>query len=226
MISVWQLRHSHVAKTTELSKPNLTFLLNWRTVTVTVLTNRSKGLNCCLDLLRAFAALLCRGVRPLHRIAAKAGADLELPKCHRQSSEPQERTDVSARIAAKAILVAWICTTPGNDCAVTGTIAATAEAGNFLPCLLSLPASAVAAMVPCPWHHKAKALSVDASCGRSTRAVRNSPSSISASSKVLSGSTRTRFLAVISLRYLFPKARSAPLSLHLEPWMKAEVWEA
>ena len=40
-------------------------------------------------------------------------------------------------------------------------------------------------------------------------AVRHSPSSISASFKVCSKSTRTRFLAVISLRHFFPKARSA-----------------
>ena len=57
-----------------------------------------------------------------------------------------------------------------------------------------------------PWHHKAKALPVAASCGWSTRAVSHSPSSISASSKVCSKSTRTRFLAVISLRHFFPKA--------------------
>ena len=56
-----------------------------------------------------------------------------------------------------------------------------------------------------PRHHKAKARSVAASCGWSTRAVRHSPSSISASSKVCSKSTRTRFLAVISLEVLFPK---------------------
>ena len=60
-----------------------------------------------------------------------------------------------------------------------------------------------------PWHHKAKASRVAASCGWSARAVRHSPSSISASSKVCSKSTRTRFSAVISLRCFFPKARWA-----------------
>ena len=60
-----------------------------------------------------------------------------------------------------------------------------------------------------PWHHKAKALCVAASCGWSTRAVRHSPSFISALSKVCSKSTRTRFLAVISLRCFLPKARWA-----------------
>ena len=57
-----------------------------------------------------------------------------------------------------------------------------------------------------PWHHKAKAIFVAASCGWSTRAVRHSPSSISASSNVCSKLTKTRFLAVISLRCIFPKA--------------------
>ena len=57
-----------------------------------------------------------------------------------------------------------------------------------------------------PWHHKAKANCVAASSGWSTRAVRHSPSSISASSKVCSKSTRARFLAVISLRCFCPKA--------------------
>ena len=57
-----------------------------------------------------------------------------------------------------------------------------------------------------PWQYKAKAHCVAATCGWSARAVRHSPSSISASSKVLSGSTSTRFLAVKSLRHFFPKA--------------------
>ena len=60
-----------------------------------------------------------------------------------------------------------------------------------------------------PWCHKAKALLVAASCGWSTRAVRHSPPSISASSKLCSKLTKTRLLAVMSLRYFFPKARWA-----------------
>ena len=56
-----------------------------------------------------------------------------------------------------------------------------------------------------PRHHKAKAPSVAASCGWSTRAVRHSPSSISASSKVCSKSTRTPILGNYKSEVLFPK---------------------
>ena len=70
-----------------------------------------------------------------------------------------------------------------------------------------------------PWHHNAKAVFVAASCGWSSRAVRHSPSSISAASNVLLGSTRTRLLAVISLRHFRPKARWAAV---LKSWTVEE----
>ena len=110
------------------------------------------------------------------------------------SASPQVMTDPSARMAANACTVAWVCCTPFSW-------SWTEE--------LSPPRSAwpQVTIVLSPWHHKAKALFVAASCGWSTRAVRHSPSSIWASSKVLSGSTRTRFFAVISLRNFCPKAR-------------------
>ena len=129
-----------------------------------------------------------------------------------QSASPQVTTDPSSRIAAKALPVSWICCTPLSW-------SWTAE--------LSPPQSASpqVTIVLSPWHHKAKAYSVDASCGWSTRAVRHSPSSLSASSKVCSRFIKTRFLAVISRRY-FSQRLVGPLSLHFEPWMKAEVLEA
>ena len=116
-------------------------------------------------------------------------AKLSPPK----SSRPQLTTDPFSRIAAKASPLAWICCTPLSW-------SWTAE---LSPPHLALPQVTTALS---PWHHKAKALPVAASCGWSTRAVRHSPSSISASSKVCSKSARTRFLAVISLRCLIPKA--------------------
>ena len=123
------------------------------------------------------------------------------------SASPQVTTDPSARIAAKAPWkVAWICCTPMNW-------SPTAE--------LSPPpfASPQVMISLSPWHHKAKALPVAASCGWSTRAVRNSPSSISASSKVLSRPARTSFLAVISLRHFCPKA---PWAAVLTSWTVEE----
>ena len=115
-------------------------------------------------------------------------------------------TDPSSRIAAKAWPVAWNCCTPLSWSRI-------AE--------LSPPSSASpqVTMAESPWHHKAQALFVAASCGWSTRAVRHSPSSISASCKVLSGSIKTRFLAVISLRHFRPKARWAAV---LKSWTVEE----
>ena len=66
-------------------------------------------------------------------------------------------------------------------------------------------------MVLSPWHHKAKAPTVAARCGWSTRTVRHSPSFICASSKVCSELTKTRFSPVISLRCFCPKARWAAI---------------
>ena len=144
---------------------------------------------------------------PSSRIAAKAPgvawicctpwslsrtAELSPP----ERASPQVTTDPSSRIAAKAPGVAWICCAPRSW----------SRTAELLPPYSARPQVTIAL---CPWHHKTKALCVAASCGWSTRAVRHSPSSISASSKVVSGSTKTRFLAVTSLRYLFPKARSA-----------------
>ena len=70
-----------------------------------------------------------------------------------------------------------------------------------------------------PWHHKAKALLVAASCGWSTRTVRHSPSLICASSNVCSKLTKTRFSPVISLRCFCPKARWAPI---LKTWTEED----
>ena len=159
-------------------------------------------------------------------------AELSPPK----SASPQLTTDPSSRIAAKAFRVAWICSTPFSwsrtaelsppECGYpqvttdpSSRIAANAPIVAWM-CCTPLSWSRTADMWPpkagspqvtialSPWHHKAKAPRVAASCGWSTRAVRHSPSSTSAS-KVLSGSTRTRFLAVISLSSFFPKARLA-----------------
>ena len=58
---------------------------------------------------------------------------------------------------------------------------------------------------------------VAAGCGWNIRAAGHSPSSISASSKVCSQSTRTRFLSLTSL------SLGLSHSLHLEPWNKAEA---
>ena len=89
--------------------------------------------------------------------------------------------------------MAWICCTPPSW----------SRAAELSPPEFAEPQVVI---VLSPWYHKAKAPPVAASRGWSTRAVRHSPSSIFAAFKVLSGSTRTRFLAVISLRYFFPKA--------------------
>ena len=140
---------------------------------------------------------------PSSRIAAKAlcvawicctplswsrTAELSPP----QYASPQVTTDPSSRIAAKAKAVAWICGTPLSW----------SRTAQLSPPQSAWPQVTIALS---PWHHKAKAFPVAASCGWSTRAVRHSPSSISVSSKVCSKSTRTRFLAVISLRSFFPK---------------------
>ena len=110
-----------------------------------------------------------------------------------QSAPPQVTTDPSARIAAKALSMAWICCTPLSW-------SRTAE--------LSLPQSALPQVMIAlsPGCHKAKTAAAATTCGWSIRAVRHSPSSIPDSSRVWLKSTRTRFLAVISLRYFFPKA--------------------
>ena len=129
-------------------------------------------------------------------------AELSPPKF----ASPQATTDPSSKIAANARSALWIC------CALPSW-SWTAE--------LSPPkfASPQVTIARSPWHHKAKALPVAASCGWSTRAVRHSPSSISASSKVCSKSTRTRFLAVTSLRCFFPKA---PLAAVFKSWTVEE----
>ena len=72
-----------------------------------------------------------------------------------------------------------------------------------------------------PWHHKANAPSVATSCGWSIRAVRHSPSSISASSKVCSKLSKTLFSAVTSLRYFFPKALWASV---ITSWTVEQGW--
>ena len=113
------------------------------------------------------------------------------------AASPQATTDPSARIAAKAAFVAWICCT---SLSWSRTV-------ELSPPQCGLPQ--VTATLS-PWrHHKANAVFVAASCGWSTRAVRHSPSFISASSKVWPGSTRILFLAVISLRCFCPRARWA-----------------
>ena len=114
-------------------------------------------------------------------------------------------------MAENAFCVAWICCTPLSW-------SRTAEPS---PPECAEPQVTTALS---PWHHKAKAVFVAASCGWSTRAVRHSPSSISAASNVLLGSTRTRLLAVISLRH-FRQRLVGLLSLNLELWKKAEVTE-
>ena len=112
---------------------------------------------------------------------------------------------------SKAPDEAWICWTPLSW---SWTLSPPEHASPQVTIALS------------PWHHKAKALFVAASCGWSTRAVRHSPSSISASSKVCLKLTQIRFLAVISLRYFFPRIpRACWQSLTLEAWKKAELWE-
>ena len=122
--------------------------------------------------------------------------NLALPVAFQHRARHQPTKELSARMAAKAQPADWICCTPLSW-------PRTAE--------LSPPSSASpqVKMALSPWHHSAKALFVAANCGWSTRAARHSPSSISASSKACSNSTRTRFLAVISLRCFFLKARWA-----------------
>ena len=150
--------------------------------------NRSKSIICGLNLLHALEL-----ISDLRTVTTTSGS-------------PQVTTDPSARIAAKARTVAWICCTPLSW----------SRTAELSPPESAPPQETIA--LP-PWHHKAKALIVAASCGWSTRAVRHSPSSISASSKVLLRSTRTRFLPVISLRYFFPKARWA---IALKSWTVEE----
>ena len=160
--------------------------LNWRTVTAkayftpgndrSICQNRSKGPR-------------KSGLNLLHTPELILNCQLSPPLFAR----PQVTTDPSSRIAAKAPPVAWICCTP-LSCSWTAELS---------PPRYSSPQVTI---VRSPWHHKAKAPSVAASCGWSTRAVRHSPSSISASSNVCSKLTETRFLAVRSLRCIFPKA--------------------
>ena len=124
------------------------------------------------------------------------------------SGEPQVTTDPSSRIAAKTPPAAWICWNCRTVTAI-GWFPPSHDTGQYTKtecerfwCIAELSppksASPQVKIAPSPWHHEAKALSVAASCVWSTRAVRHSPSSISASSKACSKSTRTRFLAVIS----------------------------
>ena len=126
-------------------------------------------------------------------------------------------------------VTAIVCINPGNDGSIfqnrskcpIGGLSCTPLSWSWTAELSPPPfAEPHVVIVLSPWHHKAKALSVAAICGWSTRAVRHSLSSIPASSKVVSGSTRTRFFAVTSLRYFFPT-----LPLGLEPWKEAEVSE-
>ena len=136
----------------------------------------------------------------MHHLCVESASDpldVELANCHRPSlHNPQATTDPSARMAENAFCAAWICCTPLSW----------SRTAELSPPRRDSPQVTTALS---PWHHNAKALFVAASCGWSTRAVRHSPSSISASSKVCSKSNRTRFLAVISLRYFLPKARWA-----------------
>ena len=114
------------------------------------------------------------------------------------SAPPQVTTEPSARIAANAIPVLWICCTR-----LSWSWTAELSPPNCAPPQVTIALS--------PWHHKAKALLVAASCGWSTRTVRHSPSFICASSKVCSKFTKTRFSPVMSLRCFCPKARWAAL---------------
>ena len=95
-------------------------------------------------------------------------------------------------MAENAFCAAWICCTPLSW----------SRTAELSPPRRDSPQVTTALS---PWHHNAKALFVAASCGWSTRAVRHSPSSISASSKVCSKSNRTRFLGSDKSEVLFAK---------------------
>ena len=171
-----------------------------------IFKNGSKGLTCglnpphTLELIsdcRAVAAFVCRAPGnggPIFQNRSKCitcGLNLLLLSWSRTaelSPPPRRTTEPSARIAAKALFVAWICCTP-----LSWSWSAELLTPYFAPPQVKIALS--------PGHHKAKANFVAATCGWSTKAVRHSPSSISASSNVFSGSARTRFLAVTSLRF-------------------------
>ena len=216
----------------------LEFMLDCRTITTIscmtpsnvgpIFKNGSKGLTCglnpphTLELIsdcRAVAAFVCRAPGndgPLFQNRSKCitcGLNLLLLSWSRTaelSPPPRRTTEPSARIAAKALFAAWICCTP-----LSWSWSAELLTPYFAPPQVKIALS--------PGHHKAKANFVAATCGWSTKTVRHSPSSISASSNVFSGSARTRFLAVTSLRFF---RLVGPLSLILEQWKKAEVTKA
>ena len=124
----------------------------------------------------------------------------------------QVATEPPAKTAANALSVAWICCTP-----LSWSWTAELSLPNYAPPQVIIVLS--------PWHHKAKAVLVAASCGWSTRTVRHCPSFLCDSSKVCSKLTKTRFSPVIILRCFCPKALGPPSS-SLELRKTAKVTEA
>ena len=176
--------------------------INCRTVTTTLLINhwticqnRSKCACCRLNLLHTPEPILnCLGrswVWSWQVGSQRSTAELSPPHCW-LTTEP------SAKIAANALAVAGICCTP-----LSWSWTAELSLPNYAPPQVTIVLS--------PWHHKAKAILVAASCGWSTRTVRHCPSFLCDSSKVCSKLTKTRFSPVIILRCFCPKARWAAI---------------